>query len=383
MKPRSLNFAGIRSTTDYPSGVSVVDRPFSFSDKFSVSTDVRNGNFHSPNAQEFDKEFTCSFSGTRLRFDPVAFGGALSQSVTGTTGIVPAYFIPLSTVSNNTYNAALSRLYDKIRGGIDLSVDLAESGQVVGMVRGVGKTISYVTSFKPSDLAHWYRDFRRDPSKAIKNHAKGTGSKWLEFQYGWKPFAQSVYDTSLALQNSVSKPIRVKARASDSTVGLYSDRLDFDSFKTYTAKVTRSERCEIAVRIAPKPSALLFLSGFTSLNPVSIAWELTPYSFVVDWFLNVGGYLRSLESALLYASSFVDGYRTDGIRLVSECDKCQGTAVGSGYTWLYDYSSGLAVSSRKTRSVLSTIPYPHPPQLQADLGSTQLLNAAGLLSQHL
>jgi hypothetical protein len=35
-------------------------------------------------------------------------------------------------------------------------------------------------------------------------------------------------------------------------------------------------------------------SGFT--NPVSLAWELLPFSFVVDWFLPIGPYLESLDS---------------------------------------------------------------------------------------
>jgi len=40
------------------------------------------------------------------------------------------------------------------------------------------------------------------------------------------------------------------------------------------------------------------LSGLT--DPASVLWELTPYSFVADWFIPIGNYLaaRSLASAL-------------------------------------------------------------------------------------
>ena len=34
------------------------------------------------------------------------------------------------------------------------------------------------------------------------------------------------------------------------------------------------------------------LEQFGVLNPASVAWELTPFSFVVDWFVNIGSFLR-------------------------------------------------------------------------------------------
>lgn len=35
-------------------------------------------------------------------------------------------------------------------------------------------------------------------------------------------------------------------------------------------------------------------------NPLSVAWELIPFSFVVDWFLPIGKYLDALDVPLLY-----------------------------------------------------------------------------------
>lgn len=39
---------------------------------------------------------------------------------------------------------------------------------------------------------------------------------------------------------------------------------------------------------------LAMISQFGLANPLAIAWELVPFSFVLDWFVNVGDYLSSL-----------------------------------------------------------------------------------------
>jgi len=45
------------------------------------------------------------------------------------------------------------------------------------------------------------------------------------------------------------------------------------------------------------PNALL-LSQLGLVNPASLAWELVPFSFVVDWFANVGDFLASFTDTV-------------------------------------------------------------------------------------
>jgi hypothetical protein len=44
-----------------------------------------------------------------------------------------------------------------------------------------------------------------------------------------------------------------------------------------------------------KPTNLNSWGSFGLLNPAAVAWELLPFSFVVDWFLPVGRYLEGLD----------------------------------------------------------------------------------------
>jgi len=40
------------------------------------------------------------------------------------------------------------------------------------------------------------------------------------------------------------------------------------------------------------------------LNPASLAWELMPYSFVIDWWFNVGDVLASLDNLFIIDSLY-------------------------------------------------------------------------------
>jgi hypothetical protein len=43
---------------------------------------------------------------------------------------------------------------------------------------------------------------------------------------------------------------------------------------------------------------LALASQLGVVNPASIAWELIPFSFIVDWFLNVGDFLNQFSDFL-------------------------------------------------------------------------------------
>lgn len=124
-------------------------------------------------------------------------------------------------------------------------------------------------------------------------------------------------------------------------------------------------------------SRLNSIANYTSLNPVSIVWELIPYSFVVDWFTNVGGYLRNLESSLLYGSDFAYGYRSD----LSVQHETQGAAGGNNAYSEVAAGDYLLVTFR--RSILNASPTPRFPSFNPKLGTTRLLSAASLLGQQL
>jgi hypothetical protein len=156
-----------------------------------------------------------------------------------------------------------------------------------------------------------------------------------------------------------------------------------EQLNSQTAQGNVIQGCQFHLCFVP-PSNTFNVSRWGSLNPLSIAWELTTLSFVVDWLYDVGGYLRSLETAMLYNSNFHSGYYT-------QLWAHQGSWNGKAYTRVYSsgtyYAEMQGVSSWKytrfSRNVLGSYPLPRAPAFKIDLGSERLLSAAALLAQHL
>jgi hypothetical protein len=258
---------------------------------------------------------------------------------------------------------ALEKLNGKIRGDLDLSIDAFQARQTVKMLKATDSLESYTKTF----TRKW--GLLKVPAQA-----------WLEYTYGIKPFVQDIYATAEErIRIVINQLERVKARAIDwsyrpsrvfiSTVygAIYRDIGDFAAKLSTTIGITYKGT-------APN------WENYTSLNPVSIAWELLPYSFVVDWVYDVGGYLRAVETACLFANRFDSGYRTNLIAYRGEIRQdFKYTSYPTGFNEWRGQFEGLGIN----RSVLTQYPSQDLPILKVDLGSSRLLSAASLLAGHL
>lgn len=325
---------------------------------YSVSSS--KGDFKRPNAHSYET-YSCTwphgFFLRTLKADRrywQRWDGCLNDKQ------VDPYLLP--AFPSNVYNNALDKLYEQLRGSLDLSVDLAQTGQTAKLLKDIRKVETYTSSFR-----------------SLRSLVRGVASARLGYVYGVKPLLSSIYGTlDSMLDNVGGNLLTCKGRASD-RFGLPEVWLSAagTSWNLYRPAVKIAEhRCEIQCRYITAGSDP---AKWTSLNPMSIAWELTPYSFVVDWFLDVGNYIRNYETSLLYNNQFVDGYVTK----VSffDCEFATGAAAWSDAT--YDYLCDLrGAQSRKrlSRTVLTASPMPELPSFKADLGSGRLLNAAALLA---
>jgi hypothetical protein len=279
------------------------------------------------------------------------------------------------------YNSCLSKMYDKIRGQIDLAVEAAQAGQTKGMVSGATKVVKFISDIDQS--VHRGRPYGvvsefLDRTGRKFNKTKTTAELWLEYQYGWKPLVQTVFDCADRLvrpaQSDKNTLLILKTRAS------WYDLIDVNrtspSQGPFKETVTGafSQRAEMMTQWRIPPTALTFLSEWSSMNPGSIAWEVLPFSFVVDWFVDIGGYIRNLESAFLYQSSFVRGYHTytssyDTATVISEASAAGSCAMRSKFS-----------VRKKSRAVMSVAPFPKLPTFAPKLGWQRLVSAAGLLA---
>jgi hypothetical protein len=279
--------------------------------------------------------------------------------------------------SQLAYNRALTDLYEKIRGDVDLSVDAFQARQAGVMINQRFKQARELFLRKaPFALV----EMVKITQKLKRSNPRDWGSLWLEWTYGWKPLAGSIYGAADQMVKVATSP-DVRSLPVNSKSSEKGDRRTTKTTNGDGSHVTKTEesvyQCRIVAYYSMLNSRFNAVAGLTSLNPVSIAWELVPYSFVADWFVDIGGYLRNMESSLLYRSDFTGGYQIDRYR--QEVKEYAGGGNPS-------YSVGASGSSETkgfSRGVLSTSPMPRAPTFNPKLGTSRLISAASLLSQQL
>jgi hypothetical protein len=159
--------------------------------------------------------------------------------------------------------------------------------------------------------------------RSIKGDIKFTSSdvtsNWLAYRYGWVPLLSDVHGSlTTAYEHSrmVDKTICTHyGYASDTKYSsAYSTTYTIPGTVNYpTARATLvcenrlSSKYKVRARLLSKTASSSAQLGLS--NPLLVAWELVPFSFVADWFVNVGDILDGLSSFDGY--EFVSGIRCD------------------------------------------------------------------------
>jgi hypothetical protein len=177
---------------------------------------------------------------------------------------------------------------------INLAVALAEGRKTVEMLmENATRLFNAYRFFRKGKLKEVYNLLNIDPRKGHKS--------WLEMKYGWMPLLSDVKGAAeFFAQRHVGRPLRF------TVVGKATRDLSYVDNHTITgyggASLLHSQSCfgsiEVKVKawlevINPNLSTAQQL-GLT--NPMLIAWEVVPFSFVFDWFISVGNYLGALTA---------------------------------------------------------------------------------------
>lgn len=353
MKPKNLSLSGGRATEcfTFNNGQSFCNDSGSM-DRYRLihsGWPVIKGDHKKPLPHRYEYSVSHGRSSNYRRYS--------SYSSMWSAGTADARDLPLDDTTT-AYNNALSDLVEKVRGGLDLSVDAFQSRQT-GRMFNVASQVE--------DLA---RGLRRSGIGKLKL----IGSLWLQFQYGWLPTLSSVYgiadETLRYVLNNLSTYRGQSVMTSSSVDSVY------DTRGLFPVRALCQRKTQVKIAVTVNNSKVINLSRWTSLNPISIGWEILPFSFVVDWVFDVGSFLRTAETALLYGRAFESGY-------VSTYSESRGSGVRTSTPSGFTIFEGEVARVRFDRRVLTSFPFPQKPKLNFNLSSQRLLNAAGLLSQFL
>lgn len=304
----------------------------------------------------------------------------------------------------SAYTRCLGKLIDKSDQGINnLAQDFYEMSQTTKMVtKTVIRIAGAIKALKAKNLPQALKflwdakapSFRQGSwmargltSKQIakKLSGKELANNWLELQYGWKPLLQDVEGVfkSLAMLNAgnadvqtVSASATADERSSVPLIGNSGGHL----YNSGSSVHITNTRCKMSLRYRVDDHAVSFLRQTGFRNPINLAWEVLPYSFVIDWFMPIGNYLQSINA--WEGLTFLDGHKTTFTQEILICD-CRGNYEykpnANDIIRTYQAGSFFQRVIRYDREKLTSFPTGRPPSFKNPFSTAHVLNALALL----
>jgi len=146
------------------------------------------------------------------------------------------------------------------------------------------KTIGDITIRTRNTLKKW-----------IRNPIKGAADVHLMIRYAIMPGIRDIQ----SVINGVGKPKGVVRKTTRTKRTLFRSKSSTDSYNGSSFQVNWSllsnDELEVRAMSLDEYNATLAANiGFTDNGLLITPWELIPWSFVIDWFVNVGKYLQAL-----------------------------------------------------------------------------------------
>jgi hypothetical protein len=317
-------------------------------------------------------------------------------SVTSASNLVSAFHsdtgLP-SSLPSDLANRALINARNNLK---DTSLDLGVAfGERRETAQFVGDTLGLMGDFCLALYDARKGKFRKAKKvkqklKRLVERIKGKGSYEtfakipslrLQWQYAVKPLMSDIYGavTSLDDHSRDSWKVTVKGKAHFKAIDHNFPVFQTDAFSQSTCEAEVFHGCMVRIDVQPGNDALRKASQLGLTNPVNLAWELIPLSFVLDWALPLGDYFSSLDAMVGWE---LLGYSS------TVFSKRRYTFTGTSVTpagWLScsnDWTSYYKTVS-VARNTASSVPFPMLPSIKDPASHSHVADGLAILTQAL
>lgn len=278
---------------------------------------------------------------------------------------------------NSIESDMLANLRSKVKGqSVNLQNSLAESRQTIDMIRSLFvRLVKTLIAAKHGNLKSVFSNLFPKDSKELSND-------YLVWQFGIRPLVSDLDGILKSISSSGIQPtFDVNVTRSNRGGGTYTQKsvygLPFSARNNVEWEVHVRYKARVEVTL-PYTKDLAIL-GFT--NPAATLWEVTPWSFLIDWLLPIGKYLDQLDWAsgcrvVHVTKTVLYKHKYNGVLIVNGEDT-------DGFVWdkeaiEWSGSDGHCIRAMLNSALIDKVPFP---SIRSPFSVTHLLETLALLIQ--
>jgi hypothetical protein len=232
---------------------------------------------------------------TRNDSGQIESGASVTQPYPGEGFQLGVDFYNIDDIISNAKAAANVKALNKLGGDKQqLFVDLLEGRKTFGMLLSTSMTmLNALKQLKRGNIGGAISAIGGSRRDILTGKSAANG--YLQYRYGWKPLVDSIYGYQEALKRDWAAQMQLPTAKGFQSISFEKhDSFDYGAEAThqcyggvkttYNASISREGLADFERNI------------LGAYNPLSVGWELIPYSFVIDWFIPVGDVLEAYSA---------------------------------------------------------------------------------------
>jgi len=272
---------------------------------------------------------------------------------------------------------ALTRAFSKANSGnADLLIDLSQIRQTISMFASAGRTFCALVK-APGAFVDLVKARERDSKRKVRIPPHGRrvpvvslSGLWCEGRFGWRPLMSTLEGIQEALiRDGLNQAKRVTYRATEevkhhetktrvSTLTWTTGALVFtnEPIVVYTEEASYEGSFRAGVLLEEAQDLWRALGLDARAIPIAI-WDIIPLSFIVDRFVNIGNWIRSLRP--IPSREFGGGWVTERATITHSLKTeylplSRSAGSGSSYRF-YTRTAGQAYGAAKIDRIVRSI----------------------------
>lgn len=212
-------------------------------------------------------------------------GGCFRRRDSGPSWNVHNWLVTVPAYDEDILQQVVNEAAAEARESVfDALTTLAEYRQTQRMLRNTAHDIAHFAE----KAARYARRVKKRPVEVLAAFS----GKWLEYRYGWTPLISSMVDGLKAYHDLVEEGDLIRGKAK---VIVSLNASGDDVYPYASGELTQNDFLTGSRTYRGCAYAEVLASGIKKFgsDPALTAWETVPFSFVVDWLIDVNSWLKA------------------------------------------------------------------------------------------